>query len=46
MELVEINNTIERHFCRIVMTLFLSSMHSSYHIYLLYVNLQSTTFDS
>ena len=46
MKLVQINSKIERHFRGIVMTPFLSSMHSSYYIYLLYVNLQPTIFDS
>ena len=44
MKLVQMNNKIERHFCGIVMTQFLSSIRSSYYIYLLYVNLQSTIF--
>ena len=46
MKLVQMNNKIEQHFCGIVMTKFLSSMLSSYYIYLLYVNLQPTIFDS
>ena len=49
MKLVQINNKIERHFRGIVMTPeavhTLSSMHSSYYIYLLYVNLQPTIFN-
>lgn len=45
MKLVQMSNKIERHICGI-MTLFLSSMHSSYYIYLLYVNLKPTIFDS
>ena len=45
MKLVQINNKIERHFRGIVMTPFLSSMHNSYYIYLLYVNLQPTIFN-
>lgn len=39
MKLVQINNKIERHFCGIVMTPFLSAMHGSYYIYLLYISL-------
>lgn len=40
MKLVQINNKIEQHFRVIVMTPFLSSMYSSYYIYLLNLNLQ------
>lgn len=37
MKLVQINNKSERRFYVIVMTPFLSSMHSTYYIYLLYL---------
>ena len=47
MKLVlQINNKIEWHFRSVVMTPFLSSMHSNCYIYLSYDNLQPTIFDS
>ena len=47
MKLVlQITNKIERHFRSVVMTPFLSSMHSNCYIYLSYDNLQPTIFDS
>lgn len=47
MKLVlQIDNKIERHFRSVVMTPFLSAMHSNCYIYLSYANLQPTIFDS